>query len=915
MPSAARRAVISLRKLLRASLALIVAMSFWVLVSQAMADSKAPARRLLPLTDDWRLESSCKVRATGAQISVSGFSTNHWHAAAVPSTVLAALVQDKTYPDPYFGMNLRSIPGTAYPIGKNFSELPMPNDSPFRCSWWYRTEFRLPESFKGLHLWLDFDGINNRANIWLNGRQIASTTAVRGAYRAYQFDVSRSVRPDALNVVAVEDFAQTEHDLGINWNDWNPTPPDKDMGLWRSVWLGASGPLEIAHPQVITHFPTPSVDEADLTVEAQVRNLTAGPVTGVVVAQLEGIQLTESIALGPYQTATARFVPDRFPSLRIAHPELWWPRQMGAPALHELTMSVSAAGILSDCASIRYGIREVTSELDTKGHRLFRVNGQRILIRGGGWAPDMLLRESRERLETEFRYIRDLNLNALRLEGPMVPDLFYDLADQQGVLILAGWTCCDFWMDWKKWGPTDLAVARASLGSQILRMRSHPSVLVWMNGSDEAPPGKVESAYAAELKALDWPNPYLAAASEKPVALGDPTGMKMLGPYDYTPPDYWLADTQKFGGAFGFASEISTGPAIPPEGSLRKMLSAQDILPDSPAWNYHAGGERFTRLTHFERTMRATYGPAADIDDYERKSQAMAYDSERAMFEAYSRNKYNSTGVIQWMLNNAWPSLIWHLYDYYLEPAGGYFGAKKALEPLHVEYSYDDQSISVVNSTYENASGLTVSAKLYDANLSERFSARAKVEVARDSVQKVTAFPQRAFMPTSPIYFVKLALENSVGQILSTNFYWLSAEPNVYDWANTDAYTNISFFENLTQLQSLPSAGRMDVAASLEQGREGPRVRVTLRNPSDHLAFQVYLGVRRRHEDAEILPVLWQDNYIELMPGESREIAVQFLSRDALQGETELTVDGWNIEPARLPLPGAPRAIQPPGTE
>ncbi len=905
-----------LHKSIGTFLALHVAMAFSPLVSGAMADSTLSRRQLISLSGGWMLESSCKVRTTGAQISLPGFSTEGWHRTQVPSTVLAALVRNKTYPDPYFGMNLRSIPGTAYPIGKNFSQLPMPSDSPFHCPWWYRTEFHLPESFKGLYVLLEFDGINNHANIWINGKQIASTTTVSGAYRAYEFDVSRRIASDAANVVAVETFPQTEHDLGINWNDWNPAPPDKDMGLWRGVSLRANGPIEIANPQVITHFPGPSLELADLTVEAQLRNLTASRVTGIAVTDLEGIRLTESIALGPHETGTARFAPDRFPALRIAHPALWWPRQMGVPVLHELTMSVSAEGTISDAASIHYGIRQVTSELDAKGHRLFRVNGERILIRGAGWAPDMLLRESGERLETEFRYLRDLNLNAIRLEGPMVPDAFFDLADRQGVLILAGWTCCDFWMDWKKWGAADLAVAEASLRSEILRMRSHPSMLVWMNGSDEPPPAAIERVYARELQALDWPNPYLASASEKPVDFGDASGMKMLGPYDYTPPDYWLADSQRFGGAFGFASEVSPGPAIPLEASLRKMLSVPDILPGSPAWNYHAGGERFTHLTHFDEAMRAIYGPPADLNDYERKSQVMAYDAERAMFEAYSRNKYDSTGVIQWMLNNAWPSLIWHLYDYYLQPAGGYFGAKKACEPIHAQYSYNDRSVNVVNSTYENVTGLILNAKLYDANLGERFSARVPVQVGRDSVETALTLPQKAFMPASPIYFVKLALESSSGQTVSTNFYWLSAQENAYDWAKTDAYTAISSYENLTGLESLPSAGRMDIAALREDGHDGPVVRISLHNPSQHLAFQVHLGIRQKQENAEILPVLWQDNYVELMPGESREIVVQFLSSDALPSESELIVDGWNIEPLRLPLgQNAGRAAASGGTQ
>jgi exo-1,4-beta-D-glucosaminidase len=880
-------------------------------ISPAIADSSSAAH-VITLNDGWALQSSRKVHATGAQISKAGFRTVGWHTTKVPSTVLAALVADKTYPDPYFGMNLRSIPGTTYPIGKNFSEMPMLKDSPFRCSWWYRTEFRIPDG-KGQHIWLDFDGINNHAKIWLNGRQIAPKSDIAGAYRAYQFEITQSLARKGTNALAVEVFAQSEHDLGINWNDWNPTPPDKDMGLWRSVSLRASGALGIRSPQVITHFPGDVLSEADLTVEVQVRNVTSRPVAGIVAADLESLHLTQTVALSRGETRTVRFAPDRFPSLRIQNPELWWPRQMGVPALHELTIKASVGGVFSDSASIRYGIREITAELDTQGHRLFRINRKRILIRGAGWAPDMLLRENPDRLKSEFRYIRDLNLNAIRLEGPMVPDSFYDLADEQGVLVLAGWTCCDYWMDWKKWTLADVAIARSSLHSQILRMRSHPSLLVWMNGSDEAPPAGIEQAYVAELKALDWPNPYLASASEKPVAAGEPSGMKMLGPYDHTPPDYWFTDS-KFGGAFGFASEISPGPAIPLESSLRKFLAPAEISPDSAAWNYHAGSERFTRLTHFNETMRASYGPPSSFDDYERKAQTMAYDAERAMFEAYSRNKYSSTGVIQWMLNNAWPSLIWHLYDYYLQPAGGYFGAKKACEPVHVQYSYDDRSVAVVNSTYSDTGPLEVTARVYDVDLHPKYLARSSRNVATDAVEKIFTLPE-AFLSVSPVNFVQLTLEDASGKTIDENFYWVSTKKNTYDWSHTDAYTAISSYEDLTALQSLPSAGHLDVSATVEGPDQTPLVHVKLQNPSDYLAFQIHLGIHHKGEDAEILPVLWQDNYLELLPGVSREVTARILSPGVLNGDSELTVDGWNIDRSVLPLnQQTSRAAEPSGS-
>jgi len=876
----------------------LVALAVLAPASRNFAQSRDAANPRIDLHDGWMLQSSCKVSATGAKISTAGFSTGGWHATTVPSTVVAALVADKTFPDPYFGENLRSIPGTTYPIGKMFSVRPMPKDSPFRCSWWYRTEFHAPDGFDGQHVWLNFGGINNRANIWLNGRRIADSRDVAGAYRTYEFDVTPLLAHDKPNVLAVEAIAQTEKDLGVNWVDWNPTPPDKDMGLWREVSMRSTGPVEIRYPAVTTHFPTASLAEADLTVEAELHNASDAKVSVVLQADLEGHNIQQDVTLEVGDTRLVRFTPENFAELRVRNPELWWPRQIGAPALHPLDLTVVIQGTISDHASTHYGIREVTSEIDTQGHRLFRVNGKRILIRGGGWAPDMLLRESPERLKTQFEYLRDLNLNAVRLEGPTESDAFFDLADQQGILVMAGWTCCDYWQKWTDWKPRDIEIAIASLRSEIERLRSHASMLAWLNGSDQPPPAAVERPFLAVLKDLAWPNPVLSSASENVTPLTGSTGVKMRGPYDYTPPDYWLADTSKFGGAYGFATEISPGAAVPPLSSLRKMLPAEHFVPDDPVWNYHAGSERFQNLRHFEDAMNAIYGVPLGLADYERKSQAMAYDSERAMFEAYSRNKYGSTGVIQWMLNNAWPSLIWHLYDYYLQPAGGYFGAKKACEPLHVQYSYDDRSVAVVNSMYQPGLNLSVTAKLFDLSLHERFSVTVPVDVVADGVTKAGAFPERAFEPASPAYFVDLVLKDNFGKVLSTNFYWLSAKKNIYDWAavDNDAFTPVKSYEDFTALQSLPSAGMIAVAAGLKTGAGGPLVVMMLQNRSDHLALQIHLGIRRKNEDADILPVLWSDNYFSLMPGESREITAQFLSPDALGGEAELRVTGWNVE-------------------
>jgi len=873
------------------------------------------------LRQGWALQSSCEVHATGSQISSPGFRDDGWHRAAVPATVVAALVADKTYPDPDFGMNLRSIPGATYPLGAIFTDLPMPKDSPFRCSWWYRTEFKLPEIPAGRRIWLDFRGINYRANIWLNGRQIADARDAAGMYRTYEFDVTPQAAAGTLNVLAVQTFAQKENELGINFQDWNPAPPDRDMGLFGDVYVTESGPVAIRYPQVATHFPGASLDRAELTVVAELRNATSRQVAGILTGRIENIEFQQTETLKPHETRTVRFAPKDFPQLSLANPRIWWPYAMGPQNLYSLSLRFAAGDQVSDQAAVRFGIREISSELNEKGYRQFRVNGKRILIRGSGWAQDMLLRESHDRLDAELRYVRDLNLNTIRLEGQMETDDFFDLADERGILVMAGWVCCSYWQHWEKWRPADLAVAVASLRSQILRLRSHPSALVWLNGSDVPPPARVEKAYLSVLRELEWPNPILSSASAEPTTASEKPGVKMSGPYDYVPPSYWLTDPGKYGGAYGFNTETGPGAAIPPVSSLRKMLPADHLWPIDDFWNFHSASEDVKTVNRFTAALTATYGAAVSLDDYVTKAQAMAYDGERAMFEAYTRNRYTSTGVIQWMLNNAWPSLFWHLYDYYLQPAGGYFGTKKACEPLHVQYSYDDRSVVVSNTFSRDFSGLDARAELYDLDLQMRFSQETKLDMDADSVRRVFTIPVAAWESPSPVHFLKLTLRDAEGKMVSSNFYWLPRKAACLEWSQTkyfgddssgsSIYTPASPYDDLTALANLPKVP-LEVTATPALEEQTAVVRVRLRNPTPHLAFQVRLGIRQVQEDAEILPVLWDDNYVEVMPGESRELAARFISRNALDGGARLIVAGWNIEPAVLPL-AAPHPANPLG--
>src|SRR6185436_1095695 len=316
-----------------------------------------------------------------------------------------------------------------------------------------------------------------------------------------------------------------------------------------------------------------------------------------------------------------------------------------------------------------------------------------------------------------------------------------------------------------------------------------------------------------------------------------------------------LADT-KHGGAFGFATEISPGAAVPPLESLKQMLPADHLWPIDDVWRFHAGGDEFKDLRLFTDALEGRYGKANSAEDYARKAQALAYEGQRAMFEGYGRNKYTSTGVIQWMLNNAWPSMIWHLYDYFLRPGGGYYGTKKACEPVHVQYSYDDRTVAVVNDLPQPFADLKVAAELFDLDLTPKFSQSAVVGVAADSVARAFAIPARPNLTTT--YFLRLKLEDSTGRPVSSNFYWLSTREDVLDWKNTKwYYTPTKVHADLTALARLPPTTLALEVRFEDAGGEGT-ARVAVENTGKALAFQTRLKLVEGASGKEILPVFWE---------------------------------------------------------
>jgi exo-1,4-beta-D-glucosaminidase len=852
------------------------------------------------LAEGWELQSSAKIQAGGDTISTTAFKPADWLKATVPSTVFGCLVEDKVYPDPFFGMNLRSLPGMSYPIGANFSNRPMPADSPFRGSWWYRTQFNVSPPQDG-QVWLNFEGINYRANVWVNGKLVADDKEIAGAYRTYEFNITGAVSVGGPNVLAVEVFPPETNNLGLTWVDWNPAPPDKDMGLWRDAYVTITGPVALRFPQVLTKVDMPALDKACLTVSAELRNAGQKPLRATMRGTVENIDFEQTVELAALESKQVVFTPDKFPQFVINRPRLWWPSQIGPQNLYDLKLEVTVDGKTSDGDAVRFGIREATSELNEQGRRVFKINGRPVLVRGGGWAADMFLRPSAEREQQEIAYVKDMNLNAIRFEGKTESGRFLELCDQAGIMVIAGWCCCDFWEKWPLWTDADYDIAARSLRDQTRRIRNHPCVITWWYGSDNPPNERAERNYLAVLKEVHWPNSAQSSASEKPSKAGEPTGIRMTGPYEYVPPVYWYVDTRA-GGAYSFNTETSPGPAIPPIESLRRMLPPEHLWPIDEFWSYHAGGGPFKHLDIFTEALSKRLGAATGVEDYARKAQLMAYDGERAMFEAYGRNKFNSTGVIQWMMNNAWPSMIWHLYDYYLRPGGGYFGAKKGCEPLHIQYSYDDRSVVIVNNYFEERRGLQASARIFNLDASEKFSRQAGLDAAPNSSTRVCTLPVPDGL--SPTYFVSLTLADAAGRTLSRNFYWLSTQAETLGEAKSGSdwyYTPTRQFADFTALGKLPPA-ELKVSAASERKNKEEITRVRLENPSGALAFFIRLKVTAGEHGEEVLPVLWEDNYVSLLPGEKREISASYAAKLLRGARPEVEVEGWNTVRQSMPV-------------
>ncbi|MGH8159715.1 MAG: glycosyl hydrolase 2 galactose-binding domain-containing protein [Rhodanobacter sp.] len=847
----------------------------------------------------WQIQDSAKAQQGGAEISSDRFPTHDWYPASGRATVMAGLLENGTYKDVFYSDNLRAV------------QVPDASGNLFVTPWWYRSGFTLTKSASRLHTLLRTNGMIASADAWVNGHLVADHATVAGAYPVHELDVTQWVHAGINTVALLVHPADPRKSLSIGWVDWNPTPPDNNMGPWRGVDIVQTGPVELSYPQVTSTLPLPDLSRAALTVTMEAKNLDTVAHDATITGTVAGVPLQQTIHLAPGQKLVVSFSPKTTPGLALDHPKIWWPVGMGEHPLYQLDMSAAVDGATSDKASTTFGIRSVSSSLTKQGYRQFFVNGKPVLIRGAGWAPDMFLRDDPARMEAEFSYVLNLGLNTIRSEGKLEDQRFYDLADRSGILILAGWECCDKWESAAKtgggpWNADDEKVAADSMASEARLLRNHPSVIGFLIGSDNAPLPAIAKMYVDALRAADWPLPIISAAVPKGTAETGPSGLKMDGPYDWIPPSYWYAD--KLGGAFGFDSEVSAGADIPRLEDVQRMLSPQE---QEALWKYpevrqfHASADwsTFAVLTPFDKALAARYGAPTSLADYVAKAQLDNYDNVRAQFEAFNAHMdaaNPSTGVIYWMLNNAWPSLHWHLYDYFMNPAGAYFGAKKANEPVHIQYSYDSNAIVLVNHTLTDAHGLQASIRVRNLDGSVRYVKHLQdIDLAGNHTRQLAPLPTIAGL--SHTYFIELDLAASDGKPISRNVYWLPAQPDKLDWNHSNWYlTPVTQYADLTSLQSLPSATSAVRATTRHEGNEDVTT-VTLSVPASSkvVALFQHVSIRRGAHGDLALPILWNDNDVTLWPGESMILIARYASQGSATPVVEMS--GWNVSTQYIP--------------
>lgn len=879
------------------------------LVTSCSTAEKPVTSRTEAVSSGWKMQNSEKLAGTEeSAISQNGYNDASWLEAVVPGTVLGSMATTGVIEDPYFGINMQSV-----------------DPEQFKKPWWFRTSFNLTAEDLDKIISLRFNGINYRADLWVNGEQVAAKENFAGTYRMFTFDVNDFVK-EGENTMALKMWQYADGEYSIGFVDWNPLPRDRNLGIFREVFIEVTEGIKIKSPFVYSKVNMETHDAADLFIQTELINRSAETIEGVLRVDYEVGVVEKPVSVRPGETLSTGFTPAEFSQLSVENVKLWWPNGMGDANLYNLTTEFISGDKILDKVENRYGIREITSYLNEDKNRAFEINGKFVLIKGGGWVDDLLLQDTRESIEAQIKYVNHMNMNSIRLEGFWGKNKdIYDLCDEYGILIMIGWSCQWEWEEYllkpthEKYGGAvsdeDINLLADYWEDQMLWLRNHPSIYVWMLGSDKLPAPELEYKYIELFEKYDPSRPYITSAggagtednnivAEVPLVsdISGPTGMKMLGPYAYTPPVYWFTDTQ-LGGGYGFNTETCPGPAIMPLASLKKMLPEESLWPiDKEYWEYHTGRNYFKTLDRFREALNERYGESNSVEEFAFKSQVSNYELMRPMFEAFIAHKPKSTGLIQWMLNSAWPELYWQLYDTYLQPNGSFYAVKKACNPIHAIYRYGFDDIYLANEDLQDAENLTVKIRAYDIHSDEIFSDSWEGSIKTNTSKFIYKLPEIENL--TDVWFLDLRVFDKNDNEVDNSIYWLSLKKDELDYDAAKAlpwpfHTPPKEYADYTALDRLPEV-QLEYDYQYEKDSSEGKVILEVTNPTNTIAFFTFFDLVDSETDMPILPVYWSDNYITLLAGESRTYEAKYILADSKGGKPVVKVKAWNVNPVSL---------------
>jgi hypothetical protein len=883
------------------------------------------------LSDNWQMISSTLLTEDGASISTVDYRPKKWFKTSVPSTVLNVLVSNGVYPNPRFGLNTFRIPDSSDEFNKKndlakYSYLP-DRRNPWRDPYWYRTDFNIKAIKPGAHLWLNFNCINYRAEVWINGKRIADKDVMVGMFQRFRFDITKYIQSDR-NALAVKIYpvdhpgepdaqlevfgpSRGEHkeiELDVTMietagYDCMMTVPDRNMGICQEVFLEWTGPVDICNPFIVTQLPLPDTSFATLSVSAELVNTSASPVSGVLRGRIPGteVSFTLPVELAPNETRLVQVDPKPV----MMQPRLWWPVNYGRQNLYEMKLEFEV-GIVSQNFKtekiISFGVRQVTSEMHTldgwHGRRVM-VNGRKIFCRGGYIQPELLLDPDAWHIEDEIRYFADANMNLIYFEDiPNPPDRFLEACDRYGVLFGNCFYACS-WMD-KPGRPKDLGLLERCTVDLLKRYRNHPSLVMYMSMDEGFTRPEIYSMWRRNVISLDgsrfWiPSGYLAdfirgeatIEAEKYAHFRDdlPTGMNdwrddyAIKSYQWQEPVtyfHWVRENRSW------MFKIESGSAsLPPISSLAKFLpdlGAQSTkgapFPLTESWAHHGANHYYKP---YDQAIRRLYGEPESVADYCWKAHLITADQHRSFYEAVNHRMWDITsGFTEWKINSCFPDVQWQNFDYFLKPGISHFLIKRSCEPLHVQMDLIDNIVSVINCHPKQQKDMEVLASVYDLDAKLLWKHSSKLDIPANEYRE--AFAIAGLTNLSAFVFVKLQLKDAEGRPVSENFYWLRG----------------SGTEDYKVLQKLPQV-KLNTFMTIEEAGLEKLIRVKVTNPTDHIAFFVQLALTCGEGGEEILPVIWSDNYFSLVPGETREFTARIATSDLRGKRPALEVGGWNI--------------------